>query len=122
MAPQIISSCKTSMTSQIISACETANYSHLQFGSFFFGEMPNCSKVLASAANMSTLIFKGANWRMKQCKLVRFITFGSIPVEIGFLWSYSPSSLHSRNRRWCFHQVLHIEDYLPVSSGSAWSA
>ena len=66
MAPQIISACKTSMTSQIISACETANYSHLQFGSFFFGEMPNCTKVLASVANMCTLIFKGANWRMKQ--------------------------------------------------------
>ena len=83
MAPQIISSCKTSMTSQIISACETANYSHLQFGSFFFGEMPNCSKVLASAANMSTLIFKGANWRMKQCKLVRFHTCGDwIFVEL----------------------------------------
>jgi len=86
------------MTSQIISACETANYSHLQFGSFFFGEMPNCSKVLASAANMSTLIFKGANWCMKQCKLVRFVTIGSIPVEIGFLWSYSPSILRSPNR------------------------
>ena len=77
MAPQIISSCKTSMTSQIISACETANYSHLQFGSFFFGEMPNCSKVLASAANMSTLIFKGANWRTKQCKLWR-LDFGGV--------------------------------------------
>jgi hypothetical protein len=84
MAPQIISVCKTSMTSQIISASEGANYSHVQFGSFFFGEMPTCTKVLASAANMSTkLIFKEANWRMKQSKLVRFITIGSIPVEIG---------------------------------------
>jgi hypothetical protein len=62
-----ISACKTSMASQIISSCETAYYSHLQFGSFFFGEMPNCTKVLASAANMSTLIFKGANLRTKQC-------------------------------------------------------
>ena len=26
---------------------------------------------------------KGANWGMKQSKLVRFITIGSIPVEIG---------------------------------------
>jgi hypothetical protein len=84
MAPQIISVSKTSMPSQIISACETANYSHVQFGSFFFCEMPNCMKVLVSAANMSTkLIFKGANWRMKQSKLARFIIIESIPVQIG---------------------------------------
>jgi hypothetical protein len=97
---------------------KTANYSHLQFGSFFFGEMPNCTKVLASAANMCTLIFKGANWCMKQCKLVRFITIRSISVEIRFLWSNSPSSHCSWNHIWCFHQVLHIEDYLSVPSRS----
>jgi hypothetical protein len=57
---------------------------HLQFGLFFFGEMPNCTNVLASSANMSMLIFRGDNWRMKQCKLARFITIVSIPVEIDF--------------------------------------
>ena len=39
--------------------------------------------------------------------------------EIGFYYGvYSPS----RNPIWWSHQVLHIEDYLPVPSGSAWSA
>jgi hypothetical protein len=39
-------------------------------------------------------------------------------VEIRFLWSNSPLSCRSWNRRWCFHQVLHIEDYLSVPSRS----
>jgi len=42
---------------------------------------------------------KGANWGMKQSKLVRFITIGSIPVEIG---SVCRSKLPSEVS-WQFH-------------------
>jgi len=73
------------MAPQIITIGEATNNVYMQFGSFYLDDSQQMMKEgVEHATTVPTMIlFKGANWRMKQSKLVRFITIGPIPVEIG---------------------------------------